>query len=104
RADLENRCKLATDFTDGALVKLRHAAPVGHGFGVPSPEEVQMAWARARSSMRRHPLGRAALENAESDPYPLAGLPALFSLVAGTEITPETLLDDVSTRLADALT
>jgi hypothetical protein len=103
RADLENRCKLAADFTDGALVKLRHAAPVGHGFGVPSPEEVQGAWKRARTSLRRHPLGKAALDGADDDPYPLPGLPAVFSAVAAAEITPDTLLDDVSTRLADAL-
>ncbi|REE95692.1 hypothetical protein [Thermomonospora umbrina] len=37
RAALTARCTLAVDFGDGALVRLRHAAPVGHGFGVPSP-------------------------------------------------------------------
>jgi hypothetical protein len=103
RGDLEERCKLAAEFTDGALVKLRHAAPVGHGFGVPSPEEVQAAWSRARSSLRRHRLGKAALAGSDGDRYPLPGLPALFSAIAATEITPDDLLEDVSTRLTAAL-
>ena len=103
RADLVERCRLAADFTDGALVKLRHAAPVGHGFGVPSPEEVQEAWARAASSLRRSPLGKAALASAEGDRYPLPGLPALFSAIAAAEITRSTLLADVSARLTAAL-
>ncbi|GAA2438933.1 hypothetical protein GCM10010191_62760 [Actinomadura vinacea] len=103
RADLVGRCKLAAEFTDGALVKLRHAAPVGHGFGVPSPEEVQGAWARALASLRRQPLGEAALAGADHDPYPLPGLPGLFSAIAAVEIVPDTLLDEVSTRLTAAL-
>lgn len=104
RADLVERCKLAAEFTDGALVRLRHAAPVGHGFGVPSPEEVEAAWARARASLRRHPLGGAALTGADDDPYPLPGLPAVFSAIAAAEIVPDTLLHEVTTRLTAALT
>ncbi|MEU8119307.1 hypothetical protein AB0C21_11445 [Spirillospora sp. NPDC049024] len=100
RADLGDRCRLAADFTDGALVKLRHAAPVGHGFGVPSPEEVQAAWARARKSLSRHPLGKAVLAD---DDYPLPGLPALFSAVAAADIAPDTLLHDVTKRITSAL-
>ncbi|WP_067477627.1 hypothetical protein [Actinomadura hibisca] len=103
RADLVERCKLAVDFSDTALVRLRHAAPVGHGFGVPSPEEVQTAWARARASLRHQPLGRAALEGAENDPYPLPGFPALVSAIATTEIKPDNLLNEVSVRLVDVL-
>ncbi|GGV30481.1 hypothetical protein ACFHW2_28110 [Actinomadura sp. LOL_016] len=105
RADLAERCGLANDFADGALVKLRHAAPVGHGFGVPSPEEVQTAWERARASLRRRPLGAAALDGAgDDDPYPLPGLPALFSAIAAAEIVPDTLLHDVTTRITSTLT
>jgi hypothetical protein len=101
RADLGDRCKLAVDFTDSALVKLRHAAPVGHGFGVPSSEEVQAAWMRARKSLSRHPLGKAVL--ADDDTYPLPGLPALFSAVAAADIAPDTLLQDVTERITSAL-
>ncbi|WP_242905453.1 hypothetical protein [Actinomadura terrae] len=103
RASLSERCRLAADFTDSALVKLRHAAPVGHGFGVPSPEEVQTAWARARKSLSHQPLGRAALRDADDDRYPLAGLPALFSKIADAPLEPDTLLHDVSTRITATL-
>lgn len=103
RADLAERCKLAADFTEGALVKLRHAAPVGHAFGVPSPEEVQTAWARARRSLSHQPMGKAALAGADDDPYPLPGLPALFSAIAAAELRPDTLLHDVTTRITSSL-
>ncbi|TYK52329.1 hypothetical protein [Actinomadura decatromicini] len=103
RADLAGRCRLAADFTDGALVKLRHAAPVGHGFGVPSPEEVQSAWARARTSLAHQPVGKAALAGADDDPYPLPGLPALFSAIAAADLRPDTLLHDVTKRITSAL-
>ncbi|WP_018655524.1 hypothetical protein [Actinomadura flavalba] len=103
RADLAARCGLALDFGDTAVVRLRHAAPVGHGFGVPSPEEVRTAWNRARASLRHRPLGQQALAGPD-DGYPLPGLPALFSAVAAAPILPDTLLDDVSTRLSRALT
>ncbi|MFD0687708.1 hypothetical protein [Actinomadura fibrosa] len=103
RAGLTERCKLAAEFTDSALVRLRHAAPVGHGFGVPSPEEVQTAWTRARKSLLHQPLGRRALEGADADPYPLPGLPALFSAIATAPIVPDTLLHDVTIRIEAAL-
>ncbi|WP_433473580.1 hypothetical protein ACQPZP_32860 [Spirillospora sp. CA-142024] len=102
RAGLAERCRLASDFTDGALVKLRHAAPVGHGFGVPSPEEVQTAWARSRRSLSHHPLGKAALADAD-DSYPLPGLPALFSAIATADLHPDTLLHDVTKRIMSTL-
>lgn len=100
-APLTDRCKLAVEFGDSALVRLRHAAPVGHGFGVPSPEEVQEAWARARTSLGHHPIGRAAL--ADTVPYPLDGLPEIFSAAAGHPITDDTLLRDVADHLVTAL-
>ncbi|MEU5881350.1 hypothetical protein [Spirillospora sp. NPDC047279] len=99
RADLTDRCKLASEFTDGALVRLRHAAPVGHGFGVPSPEEVETAWARSRASLSHQPLGRAALDGSDGDSYPLPGLPALFSAIAGVTIEPDGLLHEVTERV-----
>ncbi|SFO89886.1 MULTISPECIES: hypothetical protein [Actinomadura] len=102
RADLTGRCKLAADFADSPLVKLRHAAPVGHGFGVPSPEEVQAAWSRARTSLSRHPLGKTVLAG-DDDSYPLPGLPALFSAIAAAELHPDTLLHDVTKRIMSTL-
>ena len=101
RSDLTARCRLAVEFSGGALVRLRHAAPVGHGFGVPSDDEVLEAWARTRSSLRHHELGRKALAGVADDPYPLPGLPGLFTQVAMTEIVPDTLLADVAARVVE---
>jgi hypothetical protein len=101
RAGLAARCRLAAEFAGGALVRLRHAAPVGHGFGVPSPDEVQAAWAHTQSTLRRHELGRKALARAGVDDYPLPGLPGLFSEIATVDIAPDTLLADVAARVAD---
>jgi hypothetical protein len=100
RDDLSERCRLATEFASGALVRLRHAAPVGHGFGVPSADEVLAAWARTRHSLRHQERGRKALAGADADPYPLPGLPALFSEIATVEIVPDTLLAEVANRVA----
>jgi hypothetical protein len=100
RGDLVARCRLATEFAGGALVRLRHAAPVGHGFGVPSTDEVLAAWARTRRSLRHQERGRKALAGAAADPYPLPGLPALFSEIATAEIVPDTILAEVAVRVA----
>jgi hypothetical protein len=98
---LTERCRLAREFSEGALVRLRHAAPVGHGFGVPNPEEVSDAWARTRRSLERLPLGRGTA--GEVGGYPLAGLPEVFSAVAGHPIVPDTLLHDVAVRILGIL-
>ena len=95
---LIERCKLAHEFAEGALVRLRHAAPVGHGFGVPNPEEVSDAWARTRTSLARLPLGRRAAADDVAG-YPLPGLPEVFSAASGREIVPDTLLGDVARRI-----
>lgn len=97
------RCKVALEFSDAALVRLRHAAPVGHGFGVPSIEEVRDAWSRTRASLLKLELGRIALAHADEDPYPLPGLSGLFSVVAGVPIHPDTLLFDVAEYVAAIL-
>ena len=100
RRDLAARCRLATEFAGGALMRLRHAAPVGHGFGVPSADEVLAAWARTQGSLRHQERGRTALARAATDPYPLPGLPALFSEIATAPIAPDTLLAEVANRVA----
>lgn len=104
RTALAERCRLAQEFADSALVRLRHAAPVGHGFGVPSPEELLEAWQRTRTSLERFELGLAALAGADRDGYPLPGLPGLFSAIATTTLTPDTLLYDVTVHITATLT
>ncbi|MEV0588495.1 hypothetical protein [Nonomuraea sp. NPDC050310] len=93
RESLSVRARSALAFADTPLVRLRHAAPVGHGFGVPSPEEVLEAWDRSRSALDKNPVGAAALTE---DGYPLPGLPSLVSAIADAPIVPSTLLRDVS--------
>ncbi|MFB9839571.1 hypothetical protein ACFFNX_46260, partial [Actinoallomurus acaciae] len=98
---LSERCRVAQEFADGALVRLRHAAPVGHGFGVPNPDEVSDAWARTRTSLGRLPLGDRVVGDVAD--YPLPGLPEVFSVAAGHEIVPDTLLHDLSDHLVAIL-
>ncbi|MET9245889.1 hypothetical protein [Nonomuraea sp. NPDC003709] len=100
RADLHVRARTALTFADTPLVRLRHAAPVGHGFGVPSPEEVLDAWERSRAALDKNPVGAAAMQD---DGFPLPGLPSLFSAVATAPIEPATLLSGVSEHIVDLL-
>ncbi|MEV0646736.1 hypothetical protein AB0I28_15875 [Phytomonospora sp. NPDC050363] len=94
RDSLEDRCSVALSFGDSALIRLRHAAPVGHGFGVPSREEVSEVWARSREALaKRGEIGAAV---ATDDGFCLPGLPSLFTALAGVELVPDTLLRDVA--------
>lgn len=90
RTALTRRGKVAVEFDDCALIRLRHAAPVGHGFGVPSPAEVLDAWAASRAR-----LARFAPTVAEDDGFVLPGLPALFGVIGAASVRPDTLLIDV---------
>ncbi|WP_432865400.1 hypothetical protein [Microbispora rosea] len=98
--DLSARCRIALTFADTPLVRLRHAAPVGHGFGVPSPEEVLEAWERSRAALAKH---EAAAGVTTDDGFPLPGLPTLFSAVAAAPVRPATLLADVSAYVVELL-
>ncbi|GAA3118113.1 hypothetical protein GCM10010466_06330 [Planomonospora alba] len=100
RDDLALRSRVALAFADTPLVRLRHAAPVGHGFGVPSPEEVLDAWERSRVLLAKNEVGGAA---AREDGFPLPGLPSLFSAVAAAPVAPSTLLEDVAVHLVELL-
>nr|WP_240948371.1 hypothetical protein [Planosporangium mesophilum] len=93
--DLPARARLALAYADTEFVRLRHAAPVGHGFGVPSPAEVMDAWQRSREK-----LGGPARRD---DGFPLPGLASLFGHLAGTPIEPDTLLADTAATLVRAL-
>jgi hypothetical protein len=96
---LERRSRVALAYVSTPIVKLRHSAPVGHGFGVPSIGEVREAWVRSRAEL-------AELEPAvlAEDGYPLPGLPSLFSAVAGRLVKPDTLVADTADALVRALT
>jgi hypothetical protein len=98
RGQVQRRCRLAIVFAGSAVIRLRHSAPVGHGFGVPSRSELLEAWERSRRSIGQHLP--AVLDD---DDYPLAGLPALFSAIAGTPLAPDTLLADTAATVVAAL-
>ncbi|GLX97970.1 hypothetical protein GT755_25685 [Herbidospora sp. NEAU-GS84] len=98
---LSTRCRTALAFADTPLVRLRHAAPVGHGFGVPSPEEVLEAWRRSRAVLDKNGVGHQVTKN---DGFPLEGLPSLVSAIAGTDVRPAGLLADVSEHVVSLLT
>jgi hypothetical protein len=92
-------CRLAAALNESAVVKLRHSAPVGHGFGVPSQRELLDAWARTRASLAKHDPAIA-----QEDGYPLPGFAAYVAVLAGTAMPPDTLLADTAIELAKALT
>ena len=97
RQMLADAARLAVAFGQCSLVRLRHAAPVGHGFGVPSPHEVAEAWQRSREGLaKRGGLGPVALID---DGFPLPGLPSVFSAIAGVELTADTLLADTAAEI-----
>jgi hypothetical protein len=92
-------CRLAQGLIGSALVKLRHSAPVGHGFGVPSRAELLEAWSRTRDSLSRlDPVVAAA------DGFPLPGFAALIGALAGEPMIPDTLLRDTAQELTRVLT
>jgi hypothetical protein len=97
-APLRRAAKLAIAFGDCDLVRLRHHSPVGHGFGVPSPREVQTAWDRSRAWLAKQEPALLV-----DDGYPLAGLPHLVSAVAGHPVQPDTLLADTTRAVLAAL-
>jgi hypothetical protein len=95
---LAHGCRTALAYVDSPLVRLRHVAPVGHAFGVPSPREVLAAWERSRIQLHRYePAVRT------DDGYPLPGLPSLFGALAGAPLAPDTLIADTAAALRQAL-
>jgi hypothetical protein len=98
RKRLADGSRTALAYVDSPIVRLRHVAPVGHGFGVPSPAEVQDAWASTREALGRH---QPAVHT--DDGFPLPGLPSLFSALAGGSVRPDTLIEDTAAALLAAL-
>lgn len=98
RLRLTAHCRVAAELQGSAIVRLRHSAPVGHGLGVPSPEEVAEAWLHTRAT-----LGVREPAVLVDDGYPLAGLPSMLSTLAGVPIRPSTIIADTATALRRAL-
>lgn len=98
RQVLRDGCRTALAYADSPIVALRHFAPVGHGFGVPSPREVLAAWERTRTLLGTHQPAVLA-----DDGYPLPGLPSLFGALAGVPLAPDTLVAATAAALVTAL-
>jgi hypothetical protein len=101
RAQLSEACRLALAYRGSALVRLRHRAPVGHGFGVPSRDEIAEAWQRSRRSIgKRGGIATAALAE---DGFAMPGMPSLFSAIAGVPLWPDNLVRLTVDQVVDAL-
>jgi hypothetical protein len=97
-ATVTRGCRLAQTLNDSAVVKLRHSAPVGHGFGVPSRRELLDAWGRTRASLAKHEPAIAA-----DDGYPLPGFATLVSALAGIPLPQDTLIAETADTLTKVL-
>jgi hypothetical protein len=109
RRDLDARVRLAVIYVESPLVALRHHAPVGHFFGVPSPAEISTAWLRTWDKMSTpwrdgaNPLLAPDLDSRPPPDEALPGLCALVSAVAGRPMAPGRLLRDIGDDVARAL-
>jgi hypothetical protein len=109
RRDLDARVRLALTYTDSPLIALRHHAPVGHFFGVPSVGEISRAWVETWAKLTHpwkdgcNPLLDPGLKHAASETEVLPGMSALVSAVAGLPVGPGRLLRDIGDDIARAL-
>lgn len=108
RDDLRVRMRVARRLGGSPLVVLRHAAPVGHAFGVPDAGEVVDAWEQTRDRLDDPSLPAAEARIAErvrvDDGYVLPGLPSFLSAVSRRDVHPDTLVRDVRARVASLVT
>ncbi|HEY5822335.1 MAG TPA: hypothetical protein VIT20_10190 [Propionibacteriaceae bacterium] len=109
RRDLDARVRLAKTYIDSPIVNLRHHAPVGHFFGVPSVQEISEAWLRTWERLTvpwadgANPLLAEGLVSRPSPHEALPGMSALVSAVAGRPMGPGRLLHDIGHDVARAL-
>ena len=109
RRDLDARVRLAKLYVESPVVALRHHAPVGHFFGVPSTTEISEAWLRTWERLSApwndgaNPLMQQPLESEVAAHEALPGMAALVSAVAGRPVRPGRLLRDIGDDVARAL-
>ncbi len=109
RRDLDARVRLALLYRDSPVVALRHHAPVGHFFGVPSTSEISAAWLRTWARLSApwpdgsNPLQRGEARGAPEADEALPGMSALVSAVAGATIGPGRLIRDIGLDVATTL-
>lgn len=109
RRDLDARVRLARIYEGSPIVALRHHAPVGHFFGVPSVAEISEAWLRTWEKLTtpwndgENPLLAADAPRADSPDEALPGLSALVSAVAGRPIGPGMVIRSIGADVARTL-
>lgn len=109
RRDLDARIRLARIYEDSPIVSLRHHAPVGHFFGVPSVAEISDAWLRTFDKLTQpwndgeNPLLLGDGPKASSADEALPGLSALVSTVAGQDIRPGRVIRSIGDDILELL-
>lgn len=109
RRDLDARVRLALVYQGSPIVALRHHAPVGHFFGVPSTSEISDAWLRTWEKVSQpwpdgsNPLLVGAAPGRPDPHEALPGMAALVSAVAGRTIGPGSLIRDIGADIAAAV-
>nr|NLI50015.1 hypothetical protein [Propionibacterium sp.] len=106
RRDLDARVRLALIYQNSPIVALRHHAPVGHFFGVPSISEISTAWLRTWEKLAApwpdgaNPLLRGGVLGAPEPDEALPGMSALVSAVAGRTIGPGRLIRSIGADIS----
>jgi hypothetical protein len=109
RRGLDARVRLAILYIDSPIVALRHHAPVGHFFGVPSAAEISAAWLLTWEKVSApwtddtNPLLEPRLTSRAPEEEALPGLSALVSAVVGRPVGPGRLLRDIGDDVARSL-
>lgn len=109
RRDLDARVRLALLYIESPIVALRHHAPVGHFFGVPSVQEISTAWLRTWERVSapwndgQNPLQLGDVRGAPEASEALPGMSVLVSAVAGRTIGPGRVIRDIGADAARAL-
>lgn len=109
RRDLDARVRLALLYQDSAIVALRHHAPVGHFFGVPSTYEIAEAWLATWERLSApwpdgsNPLTAAGVPDLGEPSEALPGMSRLVSAVAGRPIGPGTLIRTIGGQISDEI-
>lgn len=104
--DLDARVRLAMIYEASPIVALRHHAPVGHFFGVPSTSEISTAWLATWDRLAApwpdgsNPLTLGRTPGRPDAGEALPGMSALVSAVAGRTVGPGRLLRDIGATIA----
>jgi hypothetical protein len=94
---LERRTRVALWFGDSPLLKVRHAAPIGHFFGVPDKAEIVVAFDELAGKLRRQGVD---VDGGDDVPSRTS---QIVSIVAGEPTPPTDLLAATAEAVSIAL-